>query len=134
MAADGPDDPMGGAPWDREVPTKQEVKQEVQVKTEDATLASSCKFQPPVENFRDSTLEHCKKLLDVHGGPWQYLHANVMDKAQFAMQLREAFPARSIGEMLQNTSDVFNVHLADLGFDADKHQAFSFQAQCRTAH
>ena len=39
MAAGGPDDPMGGL--------KQEVKEEVQVKTEDATLASSrCKFQP----------------------------------------------------------------------------------------
>ena len=54
MAAGGPDDPMGGL--------KQEVKEEVQVKTEDATLASSrCKFRPPLENFRDSTLEHCKK-------------------------------------------------------------------------
>ena len=49
-----------------------------------------------------------------------------MDKAHFAMQLREAFPARSdlayvksLAEIPHNTSVVFNVHLADLGFDAD---------------
>ena len=51
-----------------------------------------------------------------------------MDKAHFAQQLRKSFPARSdlayvksIAEMPPNTSDVFNVHLADLGFDAPSH-------------
>ena len=61
-----------------------------------------------------------------------------MDKAQFAMQLREAFPARSdlayvksIAEMPHNTSDVFNVHLADLGFDAETStKPFPFKHSC----